>query len=182
MATQQIKRITPNHVAIVDWELAHPGGSMLDCARDLDMGSGSISVIRNSDAFVNYRDQRLLDHQRIVSETIADKATKVAEAGLDTMHDKIQQDRERIALGIDTKLKMDELRESTALALTALGYNTKNNNQNNGAAQGTNIVILNGADPELLERARAKMRAQSLPAPATIEAEDVSEQPLPSAQ
>ncbi len=186
MAQNQIKRVTPNHVAIVNWEIEHPGGTMLECAKDLGMADNSISVIRHSDAFIDYRAGRLHEHQRILSESIVDKATRVANAGLDNMHGRIVQDQERIDMGLEAKLKMDELRESTSLALTALGYNTKQNNQGNGQGAGTSITILNGADPELLERARAKMRAQSLPRveeqkTLTAEVEDVSEQSLPSA-
>ncbi len=143
----------PLHVAIVDWELQNPGGRLAECAKALKYSEGAISQVRNSDAFQDYRSRCLQDHQTRISDDVINKVGGLVDLSLSEMMYRIQHDK---------TLSMEELRLTTDLALTALGFNPKHTGQ--GSHPWHNVVVVQGADHALLERARDKMRTVTLDA------------------
>lgn len=145
--SHQVKRITPNHEAIVDWEILHPGGTMRNCADEIGMSESAISIIRNSDIFKDYRNRRLADHHSHISESVVEKTELLACTSLDVLEERIDRERREIALG--------GVKDTAEMALRALGFGP--------AAQpargaGSNLTVIVGASPEMLADARAKMR------------------------
>ncbi len=140
-----IKRTNWWHEQLVDWELMNPSANMGDCARHFGKTEGWLSTVRNSDAFREFRARRIAEHQGMVSESVIDKVEGLAALTLDTLHDRIEGDRDNIGLGF--------VRETAELALKALGYCGKG-----AAAPVAPIVQVNVVSAESLERARGLMR------------------------
>ncbi len=139
-----IKRTNWWHEQLVDWELMNPSANMGDCARHFGKTEGWLSTVRNSDAFREFRARRIAEHQGMVSETVIDKVEGLAALTLDTLHERIEGDRDNIGLGF--------VRETAELALKALGYCGKS------AAAPAPVVQVNVVSQESLQRARGLMR------------------------
>jgi hypothetical protein len=149
-----IKRITPLHEAIVDWEILNPGGSMIECGKALKCTDTHISVVRNSDAFIAYRGNRLSKHQSIVSSSVVEKVEDLAKISLDEMNKRFNNPNV-------VNIPIDEVRDTSAMALKALGFGQQSQGRNNGNIQGAggNVVVMIGANQEQLEKAREKLQA-----------------------
>ena len=150
-----VKRITPNHEAIVDWEILHPGGRMHECSADIGMCESAISIIRNSDVFIDYRNRRLADHHAHISESVVEKTELLACTSLEVLEERINSERDKISLG--------GVKDTADMALRALGFGASKQDTARG---GGNVVVMVGATPEMLEAAREKMRATT---PASVE-------------
>ena len=142
-----IKRTNWWHEQIIDWELMNPSATMGDCARHFGKTEGWLSTVRNSDAFREFRARRIAEHQNMVSETVIEKVEGLAALTLDTLHDRIESEKDSISLGF--------VRETAETALKALGYGGK------GAAPATTVVQVNVVSAESLERARGLMRERA---------------------
>jgi len=147
MAMNQVKKVSYWHESIVDWELQNPDKSMGDCALHFNVTEPWLSVIRNSDIFREYAALRRGEHNSNVSMSVIDRAEAVAGVSLEVLEERIQNERRTIGLGI--------VNDTAAMALKALGFGQKQDTRGGGNTQ-VNIVL--GADPELLARAREKMR------------------------
>lgn len=160
MAQVQRKNVTPRHEAIVDWEILNPAGNGNECAEALGILPASLSIIKHSDAFIDYRARRLASHHENVSDTVIDKTEHLAKLSLDILAERFDGARNEIPLG--------GVKDTCEMALKALGFG--NNPNASGGGQGNTTNILIGASPDLLGRAREKMLAvngvpQPLPAP-----------------
>ena len=146
-AAGAIKRVNWWHERIVDWELMNPQLTMGDCALHFGKSETWISRIRNSDAFNEFRDRRIAEHQDMVSTSVIDKTEILAKQSLDLLHTRIREEQETIALSF--------VKETAEMALKALGYSR-------GAAApsgaGGTTIFLGIADPDALARAREKLR------------------------
>lgn len=159
----RIKKLSWWHEMVVDWMLTNPDGKLKDCAEFFSVTQPWLSTVVNSDAFKHYFRVRRKEHQGLVSATVIDKVEGLGKLSLDVLEERIENDRENISLGI--------VRETAEMALKALGYGGR------GAMQAAPVQVNIGVvTPDLLERARAKMRDVS---PRTTEiTEDVQGQTI----
>ena len=161
MAQVQRKNVTPRHEAIVDWEILNPEGNGNECAEALGILPASLSVIRHSDAFIDYRARRLAKHHENVSDSVIDKTENLAKLSLDILAERFHGARGEIPLG--------GVKDTCEMALKALGFG-QNSGGGGGGSGGNTTNILIGSTPDLLARAREKMLSvngvpQPLPAP-----------------
>lgn len=162
-----ISRITPNHEAIVNWEILHPGGTMLKCAADIGMSDNHISIIRNSDIFKDYRSKRLRKHHQNISQSVIEKTELLACTTLDVLEERINKERSNIVL--------EDVRSTADMALKALGFGNGGGSNTSAAA---NLTVVVSASPEMLQTARDRMREKG----AVIEVETGTElEELPGA-
>ena len=142
-----VKSLTPQHEAMVTWFISNPGGSQRECAAALDMSEHQISIIRNSDIFRAYWQQRMADHHNNVSESVIQKTEKVASATLDEIHSQItDEEAEPVPLPL--------LTDVAGTTLKALGFGRDSRHS-------SPVNILVGVSSELLEAARDKMRRRA---------------------
>lgn len=171
MAMNQVKKVSFWHESIVDWELQNPEKSMGECAEYFGVTEPWLSVIRNSDIFKEYAALRRGEHNSNVSMSVIDRAEAVAGVSLEVLEERIRAERHSIGLGI--------VNDTAAMALKALGFGQKQDSR----ANHTQVNIVLGADPELLARAREKMRLVNThvggiePQEQLEEKEEQSEQP-----
>ncbi len=160
MSATQIKKINWWHKSIFDWEIANPSLKLNDCAKAFGVSATWLSIIRNSDIFIEYAALRREEHNNNVSKTVIERVEDVADISLEVLEERIRNERRTLGLGI--------VNNTAEMALKALGFGQKPS----GRGEGTQVnVILGGADPALLARAREKMRtvnARMEPAPQTI--------------
>ena len=145
-----VKRITPNHEAIVDWEILHPAGRMYECSADIGMCESAISIIRNSDVFKDYRNRRLAKHHANISNSVLEKTELLACTSLEVLEERINEERDKISLG--------GVKDTADMALKALGFGAS---KQDGGRAGGNVVVMVGATQEMLEAAREKMKAMT---------------------
>jgi len=155
---------TPRHEAIVDWELLNPGDTRRNCALALGISECGLSIIYNSDAFIDYRSRRMREHQALVSESVIEKTEAVAKISLDILEERFDQERKVIPLG--------GVKDTAEMALKALGFGQPR--PGNYPPGGGNVTVIVGASPEQLAQARDRMK--------TINATVVEEEPTPDKQ
>lgn len=153
-----ITRITPNHEAIVNWEILHPGGTMIECGAEIGLSDNHISIVRNSDIFKDYRQRRLRKHHQNISRSVIEKTELLACTSLDVLEERINSER--------AKIEIDSVLSTAEMALKALGFG--NGPSGNSAAAGANLTVVVGASPEMLQSARERMRLQGKGAVETI--------------
>lgn len=143
---QQVEKLVEWHKDIFNWGLQHPAGTRIECATHFGVTEGWIGVIKNSDIYIEFAARQRRLHDANVSKTVIERVEDVAEVALDVLHERLQNERDKIGLGI--------VNDTAAMALRALGFGAKGNGR-----EGTQVNISLGVvDPKLLERAREKMR------------------------
>ena len=150
MAELQIATVNHHHRYIVDWELDNPGGKMGELAKILGYTETHLSIVRNSDAFKDYRDRRRAKHDENISKSIIDRVGELAETSMEVLAERIKDERKSLGLGI--------VKDTAEMALKALGFGAARS----GPSIGT-LNFVNGVPPEDLERARLKMRERNEP-------------------
>lgn len=156
--------------AIADYMIRNPNGTMADCARVLGKHPNTISAIAKTDIFREFLAQRKAEFFAAHDHAVRTKLTQVAEASLDIVLGQLQKKGDQIPLA-----RLESLTTST---LDRLGYGVKSptvvvdNSQHDNRQQ---TLQFGGLTPQLLEEARAAMRAverqkagQSLPSPADL--------------
>lgn len=166
--SKQIAKVNWWHEQIVDWELENPDGALGDAAEFFGVTQSWLSTVRNSNAFIDYRNRRMGEHRTLLSLSVIDKVENLAHVTLDAMQERVEQERHTLGL--------TALRETAAMALKACGYGPKP--QGNTPTLNVNVGLI---DPARLAAARERMRQvqalQSAPAPAPTS--DATPQPLP---
>lgn len=145
MAQVQIQTLKPRHVAIADWLIAHPDGTLGQCARELGYTQTWISIIVNSDAFKQFlaRRQESYFDERIVP--LRDKVVGVAHRAV-----------ERLAEHVEVSGDPNFLLATADKTLHRLGYAPTASQP--PAPQGqVNIQNNYYTDKETLARARERM-------------------------
>ena len=145
MSQIQLKKVNWWHKSLVDWELANPHAKLNDCAEAFRMSASYLSIVRNSDVYIEYANERRAEHNALVSESVIEKVEKVAGLSLDVLNERIEKERDEIGLGM--------VKDTADLALKALGFGSRNNGGGGGGVQ-----IIMGASPEAIERARTRMK------------------------
>jgi hypothetical protein len=144
----RIKKVNIWHIQIVDWFLTHPRGSQIECAEHFGRTQTWLSAVMNSDAFIEFRDQRVRAHQERVSKAIVDQTQKLAQIGLEDLTERLNG---------EAFVPIGQVKDVTELALKSLGMGGRV-----GVAPGvgeTTVQInnFNGVSSDVLANARAKM-------------------------
>lgn len=169
----QIQRISKAwHERVVDLEIENPTMSLGEIARECGVTPSHLSVVRNSDAFLEYRALRMREHQDRVSEGIVARTQKVAAIGLEVLHERIVAEREEIGLAL--------LKDVTEMTLKSLGY---------GPRPGVNVTVDNSRHNHLsiteherdaFHTAREKLKLVNQHNTEVLEAEAVPETAHPA--
>lgn len=152
---------------LADWMLLNPGAALKDAASYFNVTPGYISMVKNSDVFKLYWEQRTAEFRSEVNKvavdsmsSVSEKTTTMTELALDHLIDKV----DRTGRAMDVV----QLQNIAELGLKSLGYGANKNS----AAPSVNVVVNTGAvSRDELERARQRMR----------EAHGVLPSPLPDA-
>lgn len=133
----------------MDWQITNPEKKQYQCAEYFNVTQTWLSVVTNSDAFVEYRRVRMAAYHEQLGAKLINKLAGVAEKSLEVIEERIEQEREDISIGV--------LNETADMTLKALGYSSKNNNgpQNGGVQNVQNNFY--SVDSETLARARGRM-------------------------
>jgi len=102
--------------SLIDWMIAHPGGSMEDAAKDLGRSAVWLRIVANSDSFQAQYQARRGQLSDAVNQRLASKLTKAAELSLDCIIDRLEQKQDKVPL--PTLLDLQEK------SLNRLGYGT----------------------------------------------------------
>lgn len=138
--------LKPWHVRIVDYMILKPNAKIVDIAKEFDVTPQWIGKLIKTDAFKEYYNSRLEDHQAYLSVNIVAKMQGVAVKALDRMAEKM--DGDAVTIG--------QLKDVAELSLKGLGYM-----QNSGASvtinqQNNNITSI-PVGSEVLARARERL-------------------------
>jgi hypothetical protein len=137
--------------SLIDWMIAHPGGSMEDAAKDLGRSAVWLRIVANSDSFQAQYQARRGQLSDAVNQRLANKLTKAAELSLDCIIDRLEQKQDKVPL--PTLLDLQEK------SLNRLGYGT------NSAIPMAQQVVQNQqnnyftVDKDTLVAARERIRA-----------------------
>lgn len=135
--------------AIADWMLRNPGGSMVQCAKDLDRSEGGLRMITSSDMFKEYLAQRRQEWQQAHDHSILDRVNRVAVKSLDLILDKMEKQGDKIPMQLTKDVAFS--------ALDRLGYAPQSGPQvtvNTGEQKNVFVAVT----PDALEEARTALR------------------------
>lgn len=112
----QIQKLSIKHEAIMNYMLANPGIAKGDVAREFGISQAWLSIIIYSDAFQSQlREKQKEMFDETVIATVRDKITAVAHQGLEKMLDQVSGSE---------AISHRDLRDTTSMALNALGFGT----------------------------------------------------------
>lgn len=139
---------------LADWLLLNPGAPLKDAAKHFNVTPGYISMVKNSDVFKLYWEQRTVEFRKEVNlvaveamSGIQQRSTTMTELALDHLISKVDT--------IGTIMEVEQLQSIAELGLKSLGYGANKNS----AAPGVNVTINAGVvGRDELERARQRMR------------------------
>ena len=103
--------------SIADLMILEPNLTQQEIAVRLDKTPATIYAITGTDLFRSYLDQRKRDLRAQTESVLTQKMTKVAEASLDLVLDKLEKKRDQVPL--------DTLQELSVSMLDRLGYSPK---------------------------------------------------------
>lgn len=92
------------YVDIADWMIAHPGGNMTECSKDLGRHYNTIAYITRSDIFRDYYAQRRAEYAARLDERMRDKISGVAGKTLDVILSKLDKQGDQIPMKFATEL------------------------------------------------------------------------------
>lgn len=143
------------YVSIADIMIRHPSATDAEIASFLNRHPGTITSIKNSDAFKVYFSQRQADFAKTHDTSITNKLTEVAEKGLDIILQVLEKKQDKLSFG--------ELMSVTTAALNRVGHPevTKTTGAGGPSVQVNvgNQQVVAPISREELERSRDLMRA-----------------------
>lgn len=140
--------LKPWHERVVDYMIGNPAAKIVNIAEHFGVTPQWIGRLLKTDAFVEYYEQRLRDHQDLVSVEIVTRMQSVATTALDFVTEKIKSKE----VGVDVAL------DAADLALKGLGYTAKapmSVKVKSGEGGTTNVVVVSSGD---VAKARAKLQ------------------------
>lgn len=165
----QIQKVGWWHERLADIMIANPHATLGEIATALGKSQAWISIVKNSDVFVDYWRQRSGAHSSEVTNGIKAKGFAAAELALEHIHQRLEEPSAAL-LPIDTLLNVVDVN------MKRFGYDSE--------AQRAPVLNINlgGVTPEQLAEARQRLRAgdarrgaieaEALPVPAQIRASD----------
>lgn len=142
----QIKKVGWWHESIFEWLISNPSSSLRECAEFFQVQQSWLSVIINSDVFKEKLAERRDAHFSHVSRTVAERVSGLAELSLDVLEERIERERDAIALNL--------VRETADMALKASGYIGPKSPEKRG---GDTFIGSVNIDAKVLEESRALM-------------------------
>ena len=139
------------HTQIVDYQIANPGCTIKSVAEAFGKSVPWLYAIVGSDAFKEYRAERMAQHREMVSERVVDKMVKLTDLTLDLMHDRIDDNRATVPL--------EYVKDVAEMSLNSLGFGPeaqRKRGTDSAAAVQVNLTV--GASKELLQQSRERMR------------------------
>jgi hypothetical protein len=136
--------------AIADWMIRNPGGTIKDCAAELNRHPNTISMIAGTDMFREYMAQRREEWRQHHDFALISKVTKVAEAGLDVLLEKLEKKKDQIPMQLVTEVAMS--------ALDRLGYGPRREPAVAVNVQQNDNRVVVAVDANALAEAREAMR------------------------
>lgn len=161
------------YVQIADWLVAHPGGTITQCAVALGKNIGTISQIHSSDIFQEYLAQRRRAFSEQHDVAIRERMTCVAELGLDIIQEKMSSQR--------SQMPMSLVQETTVSVLDRLGYGKSapvQLNVDNSRTVNVNASVLVEAREALRAAEAAKAKVVEHQPPADGRSVGVEEEPV----
>lgn len=95
--------------SIADWMIRNPGGTIVDCAKELNKHANTIGFIMKTDLFQDYFAARRAEWIRDHDFELRNKLTKVASLTLDATAEKLEKQRDKIDLPLLTDLLSSSL-------------------------------------------------------------------------
>jgi hypothetical protein len=143
---------------LMDYILLHPKATRAEIGAAFEVSENMVSNITTSDVFRYQLEQRRARMAEDVEQTALDRlkngVQRLAEVGIESL----------TAAVVEGKADLDGIRDTTEMALKALGYGQSSGSVRPDVRQTTVIVL----DKDLLADARAAMRRPT-GAPLTIE-------------
>ena len=143
------------HEVLMDFYILNPSATNEEAAEALMVHPQTVQIVRNSDLwqarFELRREQFVHKADAISLQRLNGKVLQLAEAGVDVLTQRIEAERKNLGLGTEG------VRETTDMALKALGYGTKVP-PTSKVVNNTQVNVIVSAD-ELAE-ARRRMRLQ----------------------
>lgn len=130
--------------------IARPEATLGEIAAQLNCSQGWLSIVKNSDVFVDYWALRSAAHSEAVTSGIKEKSFALMEMSLDTLIEDVEQ---KTSHGIMTAA---EARENFELVTKRFGFDGRSQPQ--GAAPQTINLNIGLVSPSELETARRKLR------------------------
>lgn len=149
----QIKKVAPWMERLADLLIAEPGIQNNELAKRMSKSYVWISIVKNSDVFLDYWKLRSQSHSEAVTAGIKEKTFALAEMALETMCEKVEEKREAGILTLQESLDVYDV------ALKRFGYGGKPGGDNQPSNNTTVIINQGLVNPEQLARAREKLRA-----------------------
>lgn len=145
-----LQKISWWHEAVVDWELVHPRGALGECAEYFNVSQAWLSTLRNSDVFREYKAKRMKSFHDRVEVNVVDKLNNLAGITLDVLQERVEKNREAISI--------DAVANVAQLALKSLGFGVPKAPEPRNATATPTVNINVNVSPEVLSRARERMR------------------------
>jgi len=156
------------HTAIIDDMIMFPTSTNSERGARLGYSAQAIMMLINSDMFKAAYEQRRLDFQSRLDDSIRSKMARNVELSLDIMHEKLEKKRDAIGFR--------DLNEANNSLLDRLGYGTKSGPSTavqvnvNGAPASPVVTANDLAEARARLRAVEQMRSQE---PPVIEADPI---------
>ena len=145
----QIQKVGWWHERLADLMIANPHVTLGELAIALGRSQVWISIVKNSDVFIDYWRERSKAHSQAVTDEIKAKGFAAAELALDHIH-------QRLAEPAGALLPIDTLLNVVDVNMKRFGYSAENKAP-------TFNFTLGAVTPEQLAEARAKLRPISEP-------------------
>lgn len=145
-----ITHVSHRHDAIIDWLIMNPTRSLGECAKELEISRGWLSLVIRSDAFQARYEERRSEVVTPVMQTLYEKMQALAHESVERQHKLVSEGK------ADDPAILNKVIDTT---LSKLGYGTQKGGPGGGAQ--TNFVQNNyytqPVDRGRLEQARARM-------------------------
>lgn len=147
-ASVQIQKVNWWHERLADIMIANPHATLGEIAQALGKSQAWISIVKNSDAFIDFWRQRSAQHSAEVTSAIKAKGFAATELALDKVLEKLDTPAAEL-IPVETLLNIVDVN------MKRFGYNNAP----------TNAPVLNinlgATTPEQLAEARARLRDRS---------------------
>jgi len=152
-ASIQIKNVNWWHERLIEYMIANPQMTLGQIAKHFNVSQSWLSIVKNSDVFIDLWRIRSKDHAQAVTADIKTKAYALAELALDGALENVQQ---KVEFGT---LTLSESLEVLDVTMKRFGYGE----QKPGSAAPQVNINLGLISPQQLAEARKKMRGEAVP-------------------
>lgn len=147
---------------MADLMIVNPQWTLGQIAKELGVTRPWLSTVKNSDCFIDYWRIRSAAHSKAVTVGVKEKIAGATEMALDNLQEKMEELIDTNALGVDQSLQVLSTLNKYGYGQTAKDAPTIN----------FNIGLVS---PELLAKARQKLRREDSTPALELEAEPVKE-------